>query len=177
MRSANLKIIVVLPYRPRHAFQISVPPFLPSFKHCYYADLRRVINEFCYLNNIQMSKNLLQLLKLKEGQSEFRRTYKREQRNTETSNTGMRQKIAYLPTAESESNLQQNKSVLLKSKSLETHFEVPLALKQSMQARQQQPEHAPMSHVHPTVSQIVKRAEDERVSIQIQARQRNSHVQ
>lgn len=32
-----------------------------------------------------MSKNLISILKLKESQSKFRKSYKREQRNTEAS--------------------------------------------------------------------------------------------
>ena len=66
-----------------------------------------------------MSKNLISILKLRESQGQFRKSYKREQRNTEAS-YNCREKGNYMPTSESESNL-QTKSLLLKSKSLENH--------------------------------------------------------
>lgn len=66
-----------------------------------------------------MSKNLLEVLRLRDSQSDFRKSYKRELRNTEASEN-TRERFVHLPTAESESNL-QNKSLLLKSKSLEMH--------------------------------------------------------
>lgn len=48
-----------------------------------------------------MSKNLLEVLRLRESQSEFRKSYKRELRNTEASEPCPRDRIVYLPTAES----------------------------------------------------------------------------
>lgn len=115
-----------------------------------------------------MSKNLLHLLNHTHKQPEFRKSYLRDQRNTETSNPSLREKIVYLPTAESESNLHLNKS-LLKSKSLENQSQCPLK-RQSTLLRQQSDFHMP--HTLPTVSQIVQRE-----VMPVQPKQRNSYCQ
>lgn len=108
------------------------------------------------MQNIQMSKNLLEVLRLRDSQSDFRKSYKREMRNTETcENT--RERFAHLPTAESESNL-QSKSLLLKSKSLEMHGmqetrQGAQAMKHSYIRQSEQP----MPYVQPAVSHIIHR--------------------
>jgi hypothetical protein len=125
-----------------------------------------VINEFCYLHNIQMSKNLLEVLKMRDSQNEFRKSYKRELRNTEASEPCLRDRIVYLPTAESESNL-HNKSLLLKSKSLETH-----EMRQNGQPMRQSCMRQSEALGQPTVSHIIQ----PRVSTEV-AKQRNSYAQ
>ena len=64
-----------------------------------------------------MGKNLMEVLRMRELQGHFSKSYKTDHSNTETLELCPRDRIVYLPTVESEANF-HNKSLLIKSKSV-----------------------------------------------------------